>query len=253
MPSSRKPADLSRKDVSMRVRLWIVAVGASLFAGLVVPSTLFAQSDAPDTRNEEPASDTDVEVEPDPLLEQGSFEIGGDLALLWSVDTNVPEDDDRVTNRSYYGDIGAHVGYMFQDKLEGRLHAGWLRIDSGIRQDTLQRTDALVLAFQMMFYGPIDDQLALFVGPGVGGYLGQTNRDVEVGGESLDAQNATNGLLGQLLTGVLIELGPYVAIRTGLRLDGLVGRELPSEGTDLQRRNTQNVKLLGIFEVSGKL
>lgn len=237
---------MSSRYATLALALPVVFAAAMLAA----PSTLRAQADEPggtDTATSTP------DVESDPLLRQGEFEIGGDLALLWSVDTNSPENRSRVTNRSYYGDVGAHLGYMVQDKLEGRLHVGWLRIDSANRQETLQRTDAVVLALQMLFHGPINDQLALFVGPGLGGYLGQTHRDVDVGGKSLDAQNATNGLLGQLLTGVLIELGPYVAVRTGLRLDGLLGREIPSEGTDLQRRNTQNVKLLGIFEVSGKL
>lgn len=185
------------------------------------------------------------------LLQQGEFELGADIALLWSVDSSKPDDGDSVTHDSYYGDLGAHFGYMVQDNFETRLHAGWLRVAVNSEEETIQRTNAFLASFQLLFHAPVSNGLALYLGPGAGGYIGQTKRDVGIEGQTLTAENATNGLLGQLLTGVLIETGTSFVLRTGLRLDGLVGREIPAEGTDLPRRNTQNVKLVGVLEGSG--
>lgn len=231
------------------------ALATICLIGVSLPAQAQAQSDRAST--EATATDGSVSAsnspsdDPDTLLEQGEFELGADLALLWSVDSSKPEGGDTVTFNSYYGDLGGHFGYMVQDLLEARVHVGWLRIVVSNQDETPQRTNALVLTPQMLLHAPVSDGLALYSGIGVGGYIGQTKRDIQIQGKSLDAENSTNGLMGQILAGVLIETGPSFALRTGLRLDGLVGRENPSEGTDLPQRNTQNVKLLGVIEGSG--
>lgn len=209
------------------------------FCALALATTANAQSNG--------GSDADRPT----LLEKGNFELGADAALLWSVDSSKPDDADSVTHDSYYSDLGAHFGYMIQDNIEARLHAGWLRVAVNSEEETIQRTNAFLASLQFLFHAPVSNGLALYLGPGVGGYIGQTKRDVGVEGQRLTAQNATNGLLGQLMTGVLIETSTSFVLRTGLRLDGLIGREIPAEGTDLPRRNTQNIKLVGFLEGSG--
>lgn len=197
----------------------------------------------------EPSPESDPET-PDTVLSQGRFEFGVSLAFLWSLDSSVPDSGGRAATSSLFADSGAFVGYMLTDIIQLRFQGGWTHVTFANESQTIQRTNAASMVFQGLFHWKVGEIIALYGGPGLGAYFGQTVRQIN----GLKAENPTNGFVGQAFAGTLIELSDVVAVRSGVKLDFLAGVETPATNRpSLQRRDTLNVKALGFIELSGKL
>lgn len=178
------------------------------------------------------------------LLDPGRMEFGANLAGVWSRNTAAPEGQDEITQSTTYFNPSLYVGLTVVDNVQVRLQGGWQRISSSVNDVDTQNSSSGQFVVQGLYHLGLESGFALYGGAGLGGYFGTTERTLSVESESLTAQNDTSGFMFQVLGGLLTQPLERLTIRTGLRLDGLIGSEASDAPDYPAQTDNSNYQLL---------
>lgn len=188
----------------------------------------------------------DSTIRDDTLLEKGRLELMVQSSGLYSSDSGSDENATVAESSSLYINPEVAVGYMVLDALQVRANLGYLKIQTSSGDIDLQDFNGFMGTAQGLYHVDVLYGTALYGGAGAGYFTGSTGRPGPT--EATTFSNPTSGFVVQGLAGLLIQPGPRVTIRTGLRLDALFSSETP-EIDDAESIDTTNVKMIGEFGV----
>ncbi|MGM0557594.1 MAG: hypothetical protein ACQEVA_14520 [Myxococcota bacterium] len=220
------------------LRLFLAGLLCAIVALVSAPA--WAASDVEDT------GFRDTTIKDDTLLEQGRFEVMVQSAGLLSRDSSDTVDGSTETFTSLYMNPEGAIGYMLLDELQLRVSLGWLRISTATSETSLQDFNAGQGTLQALYHIELPYGTAIYTGAGAGFFYGATARPGPA--ENTTVSNATSGFAAQGLVGLLLQPGPRVILRTGLRVDGLFSSETLDDATGDSISST-NVKMMGQFGV----
>lgn len=221
---------------------WFARLSSALILllGVLVSSSALAQNRVEDSgfRNSTIKDDT--------LLQSGRMEFMAQSSGLYSSDSGAGEETTAAEFSSLYINPEVAFGYMVLDQLQVRANVGWLKIQTSSEDVDLQDFNAGMGTVQGLYHLELLYGTALYAGVGGGYFTGSTARPGPT--EDTTVSNPTSGFVGQGLAGLLIQPGPRVLIRTGLRLDALFSNETP-EAEDAEAVSSTNIKMMGEFGV----
>lgn len=184
------------------------------------------------------------------LLEAGRMEAAVQFGGIFTADRATPDGQKTSNFGTLYLNPDVAFGYMVSDRVQVRGNFGYVKLQSKNDGDLLQDTNAAQLRVQGLYHIPLRYGTAFYGGIGLGSFLGTTSRPVdEEGVEGAEYNNSTKGLVGQGLVGLLVQPGPSLTLRGGVRFDGIAAWETPEDGTGQQPISAQNFKVLGDFAV----
>ncbi len=192
----------------------------------------------------------DSRVQDASLLNKGRMEFGISFAGTWSRNAVTPEGAEQVVTTNTYLVPGLVVGYMVNDWAEARLLGGLQYLGSTTSVgDAEQSSTAAVFALQALAQRDFTLGIAGYAGLGGGGYVGSRSEPHPTETDATVSWSASGGL-GQLLFGLLLQPGPHLLMRGGIRLDMLFGSETPPESLPAARAmSTFNVQALAELQV----
>ncbi len=183
----------------------------------------------------------------DTLLKRGRFEASVQSAGMWSRDKGTSADGTIDASAStLYLNPAATIGYMVLDRLQARLALGYLNVSSTNNDITVQNFGGFLGTLQALFHIPLKLGTAIYIGAGGGYFIGSTDRPGSL--PSTTVSNPTSGLAGQGVLGLLLQPGPMVVLRGGLRFDALIGSESSADSL-IPDIDSTNLKLMGEFSV----
>ena len=160
------------------------------------------------------------------LLEAGRMELGLNLAGAISFGSVSPDGGESVSQTNVYVAPSLIGGYMVTDNIEVRLALGGQYIRQSQADTVANDNWALTGALQGLYQADLFLGLGLYGGLGIGGFWGQGSQALD-DGTGLQVGLTNTGVLGQLLAGLLMQPGPHLLLRGGLRVDLLYGFESP--------------------------
>lgn len=185
-------------------------------------------------------------IQDDTLLRAGRYEFGVNLAFLYANNQITAAAGAPNAQSTLVINPGLYAGFMVWRLLQLRAVASYLGLVSGLPGDSAtQNTHAGQFALHAIGHFPLRGGYAVYAGIGPAGYYGITSRIVMA---PLRVNNTTFGGGGQVFAGLLMQPGPRLNFRVGVRFDALFGVERGSAGTSDQ--STQNYQGLAEFAVS---
>jgi hypothetical protein len=179
------------------------------------------------------------------LLHRGRMEIALSLAGAMSFGSVTPEGGTTSSQSSIYVTPAVVGGYMLTDNIELRLSLGAQLVSQTVNDQKVQSTTSFVGALQGLYQRDLVLGLAWYAGVGAGGFYG--NRDVLA--SAMTRLRYTNvGGLGQVLLGLLMQPGPTVLLRGGVRADFLFGSDSPEDAMLAAKTSFFNTQI--VFELS---
>lgn len=189
----------------------------------------------------------DNKVVDDTLLKKGRFELGLQSAGMWSSDSGSSDDGSvEVSASNLYLNPAATAGYMILDNLQGRLALGYLAISTTNNDVTVQNFGGFLGTLQATYHVPLRLGTALYLGAGGGWFVGSTSRPATEPNASVS--NPTSGFAGQGALGLLLQPGPMLLLRGGLRFDALIATETSSV-SNVPDISSTNLKMMGEFAI----
>ena len=161
------------------------------------------------------------ELVDDTLLDRGRMELGVNLAGAFTAAG--AKDDAWAQLSRTYANPDIRLGYMLTDRVQLRGAIGYQHRSAQASGQVLERSHSVTETAQVLYHHPLPLGLAWYVGAGVGGYQGVSDRPTSESGV-LERSNAF-GAVGQGLTGLLVQPGALLTLRGGLRAEGSVGLE----------------------------
>lgn len=187
-------------------------------------------------------------VKDDTLLKQGRLEVALQSAGMWTKDSGESSDGSvSASAGTFYANPAVAAGYMALDALQVRLNLGYLKLSTTNNDVTLQDFNGFLGTLGAYYHVPFQLGTALYLGAGGGYMVGSTTRPSAI--DDATFSNATSGFAGQGTLGLLVQPGPALTLRGGIRFDALIGSEKSAEPETMPDFNTTNLKLVGEFAV----
>lgn len=219
---------------------WLVVAVASLT--LLVADTATAQTRVQNSGFRE------NRIVDDTLLKSGRWEVGVQSAGMWSSDSGSSDDGSVEASAStLYINPSIAGGYMILDNLQGRINAGYLSVSSTNNDVSIQNFGGFLGTGQVLYHIPFRLGTALYLGAGGGYFIGSTDRPGTAEGSTIS--NPTSGFAGQGSIGLLLQPGPMLLLRGGLRFDALIASETSSDASIMPNIDSTNLKMMGEFAV----
>lgn len=171
-------------------------------------------------------------------MAEGSWSLGLDTMFNYTSATNdLPDNAGEANNSTLFLRMTPSLGYFIIDNLELSLAGGILVRQLQREGDDTSPESNLLLEFTARYFTPPYKGFAMFVGAGVGGYFGSSERSIPVGDGSGQVVNESTDTLGFSATGSLgasYIFRDNLQLRAGLAVSGLIGQEtIPSLKEDL--------------------
>ena len=167
------------------------------------------------------------QIDDDTLNRAGRLEFGVNLAGGMSFGT-ATVGDRTESLRNIYVAPGLVAGYMATDNFEVRLLLGGQVTNQTVGDTTLNDTWAFNGVLQGLYQRDLILGLAWYAGIGVGGFYGSRFKPDQAG---IERRHTNLGGVGQLLGGLLLQPGPRLILRGGVRADFLFGSESLADGS----------------------
>lgn len=237
--------------VRISIIVLTLCLGASATAQVPDPFSAYEAQNGTDSTPAAQAPTTQVIDNPsiDPLYEvikQGRWTLGGMTAFSYDSTTNEYLDGRSIDNSTYLLRLDASLGYNIFDGLQVDLVGGGVIRRIARESGATPATDWLIQA-RGRYTIPMSRSVGLTAGLALGGYFGGSEREVEIGGATINETTSTYGLATDTLLGLTYALTDHLSLQMLGNFAWFWGKEsVPSADTTLAASSTHLGLTLGL-------